>query len=163
MFAKLDKLNSMKSKTSFDGTCLNHTVINNHKPGKVRRVCHATANYQGVALNDKFLLEPDLLQSLMQFIFCFREHQIAPSADINAMFLQDAVPSDENRCLQFIWREDPEQRIEKSLSRDNKFFGAKSLSACASFALHQVAKDNTKNDRSLLRTVQRNLQMDKFL
>ena len=42
---------------------LHHPVRNPHKPEKVRRVCNAAAKYQGVALNDKLLPGPDLLQS----------------------------------------------------------------------------------------------------
>ena len=86
-------------------------VINSQKPEKVRRVCNAAAKYQGVALNYKILSGPDLLQSLIGNIFRFREH-IALSADIKTKFFQAAVPSDDNRCLQFLWRKDPEQRIE---------------------------------------------------
>ena len=88
-----------------------HPVINPHKPSQTR-VCNAAAKYQGVALTDKLLSGPDLLQSLIGIIFRFREHQIALSADIDAMFLQVAVPSDNSRCLRFLCREDPEQRIK---------------------------------------------------
>ena len=42
-----------------------HPVINPHKPEKARSVCNAAANYQGVALNDKHLSGPDLMQSLI--------------------------------------------------------------------------------------------------
>ena len=79
-----------------------HLVINPHKPEKVRRVCNAAAKYQGLALNHKLLPGPDLLQSLIGIIFRFREHQIALSADIEARFLQVAVPSDDSRCLRFL-------------------------------------------------------------
>ena len=72
-----------------------HPVINPHKPEKVRRVCNAAAKYQDVALNDKFLPGPDL-KNLIRIIFCFREHQIALSADIEAVFLQVAVPNNDN-------------------------------------------------------------------
>ena len=70
-----------------------HPFVNSHKPEKIRKVCKAAAKYQGVALNDKLLSGPDLLQSLIGIVFRFREHQIALSADIEAMFLQVAVPS----------------------------------------------------------------------
>ena len=70
------------------------------------------AKYQDVAVNDKLLSGPDLLQSLVGIIFRFREHQIALSADIESMFLQINVPSDDSRCLQFLWREHPEQKME---------------------------------------------------
>ena len=78
-----------------------HPVIKLHKPEKVTIVCNAAAKYQGVALNDTLLPGRDLLQSLIGIIFRFREHQIALSADIEAMFLQVAVPSDDSRYLDF--------------------------------------------------------------
>ena len=115
-----------------------------------------------VAPNDKLLSGPDLLQSLVGIICRFREHQIALSAYIEAMFLQIAVPSDDSRCLQFLWREHPEQKMEiYKYTRD--VFGAKSLSTCANYALKQVVKDNAVNDESLAKTVQRNFYMDDFL
>ena len=109
---KVDQTELNETRDKLQWYLPRHPVINPHKPEKVRRVCHAAAKYQGVALNDKLLSGPDLLQSLIGIIFRFREHQIALSADIEAMFLQFAVPSDENRCLQFLWREDPVGRIE---------------------------------------------------
>ena len=60
-----------------------------------RRVCNAAAKYQGIALNDKFLSGPDLLQSLIGIIFRFQEQQIVLSADIEAISLQVAVPNDD--------------------------------------------------------------------
>ena len=125
-------------------------------------MCNAAAKYQGVALNDKLLPGPHLLQSLIAIIFRFREHQIALSADIEAMFLQVAVPSDDSRFLRFPWREDPEQRIE-IYEYIRHVFGAKSLPTCANYALLQVAKDNAKEDENLVKAVQRNFYMDDFL
>ena len=98
----------------------------------------------------------------MGIIFRFREHEIALSADIEAMFLQVAVPNDNNRCLQFLWRDDPEQRIEV-YEYTPHVFGAKSSPTCANYALHQVAKDNAEEDENLVKAVQRNFYMDDFL
>ena len=125
-------------------------------------MCNAAAKYQGVALNDTLLPGPDLLQSLIGIIFRFREHQIALSADIEAIILQVAVPSDDSRCLRFLWREDPEQRIEV-YEYTKHVFGATSSPTCANYALHQVAKDNAKEDENLVKAVQRNFYMDDFL
>ena len=125
-------------------------------------MCNAAAKYQGVALYEKLLPGPDLLQSLIGIIFRFREHQIALSADIEAMFLQVAVPKDDSRCLRFLWREDPERRIE-IYEYTRHVLGVKSLPTCANYALHQVGKDNAVNDENLVKTVQRNFYMDDFL
>ena len=140
-----------------------HPVINPHKSEteKKRRVCNAAAKNKGVALNDKLLSGPDLLQSLIGIIFRFREHRITLSADIEAMFLQVAIPSDDNRCLQFFWREYPEQRIEVH-EYTRHVFGAKSLPTCANYALHQVAKDNAKDDENLVEAVQRYFYNDDY-
>ena len=42
-------------------------------------------------------------------------------------------------------------------------FGAKSSPTSANYALHQVAKDNAKEDENLVKAVQQNLYMDDFL
>ena len=87
-----------------------------HKPSQNPKKSEECATQQQStkllpSLNDKLLYGPDLLQSLIGIFFRFRELQIAISADIEAMILQVAevaVPSDDNRCLRFLWREDPE-------------------------------------------------------
>ena len=89
-----------------------HPVINPNKHEKVSRVCSAAAKYESVALNDNFLSNTDLLHILSIIIFCIREHQKPLSPNIEAILLQVAVPSDDSRCLQFIWREDPLNKIE---------------------------------------------------
>ena len=110
-----------------------HPVINPHNPEKFRRMCNAAAKYQGVALYDKLLTGADVLQSLFGIIFCFRQHQISLSADIEAMFLQIASRSNDCRCLQFLWRKDSEQKTEV-YEYTRHVFGAKSLPTCANYA-----------------------------
>ena len=78
------------------------------------------------------------------------------------MFLQVAVPNDDSRCFRFLWREDPEQKIEV-YEYTRHVFGAKSSPTCANYALHQVAKDNAKEDENLVKAVQQNLYMEDFL
>ena len=78
------------------------------------------------------------------------------------MFLQVAVPNDDSRCLRFLWREDPERRIEV-YEYTRHVFGAKTSPTCANYALHLVAKDNAVNDENLVKTVQQNFYMYDFL
>ena len=78
------------------------------------------------------------------------------------MFLQVAVPSDDSRCLRFLWREKSKQRIEV-YEYTRHVFGAKGSPTCANYALHRVAKDNAKEDENLVKAVQRNFYMDDFL
>ena len=159
---KVDQTELNETRNRLQWYLPHHPVINPHKPKNVRRVCNAAAKYQGVALNDKLLSGPDLLQSLIGIIFRFREHQIALSADIEAMILQVAVPNDCNRRLRFLWREDPEQKLEM-YDHTQHVFGAKSSPTCANYALHQMAKDNAEEDENLFKAIQRNFYMDVFL
>ena len=159
---KVDQAELNETKDKLQWYLPHHPVINPHKPEKVRRVCNAAAEYQGLALNDKLLSGPDLLQSLIGIIFRFRKHPIALSAVIEAMFLQVAVPNEVRRCLRFLWREDPEQRIEV-YGYTRHVFSTKSPPTCAIYALKQVAKDNAVNDESLVRMVWRNFYIDDFL
>ena len=119
---KSNKSNRTNPETKFNGIC--HIILSStlKNPKEVRRVYKAAAKYQSVAIDDKFLSEPDLLQSLITIMFRFREQQIALSADKEAMFLQVAVPSGESQCLWFLWQDDPEQMIEFT-SIQAKFLG----------------------------------------
>ena len=89
-----------------------------------------------------------MLKSLIVITCRFREHQIALSADIEAMFLQVAVPSDDSRCLRFLWREDREQKIEFYEYKRHVFWPQRSPTS-SNYALHHLAKGNAKNDESL--------------
>ena len=74
---KVEQTELIETKDKLHWYLQHHLVINPHKPEKVRRVCNAAARYQDVALNDKLLSGPELLQSMIGIIFCFREHPIA--------------------------------------------------------------------------------------
>ena len=78
------------------------------------------------------------------------------------MFLQVAVPSDDSRCLRFLWREDPGQKIEV-YEYTRHAFGAKSLPTFANYALNQVAIDNAKDEKNIVKAVQLNFYMNDFL
>ena len=85
-------------------------------------------NIKSYPLASKFYLY--LLQNLSGIIFRFREHQITLSADIEAMFLQIAVPSDESRCVRFFCLEDLEQKNEGLRVHTTRFWGAKLAHLC---------------------------------
>ena len=55
---------------------------------------------------------PDLLNSLLGIIFRFPDSQIAMTADSESMFLQVAVPKDENIFFRFLWQPDPTETVD---------------------------------------------------
>ena len=136
-----------------------HPVINPHKPEKVRRVCNAAAKYKGESLNDKLLTGPDLLQNLVGINCRFQEHQIALTADIEAMFLQMEVPPDECRVLRVLWRSKPEDSIGV-YEYTRHVFVAKSSPTCANYALLQAGVDNQVDHSRAANAVKRNIYMN---
>ena len=78
-----------------------HPDINPNKPDKFRRVCTVSSNYIGVALNDKLMSGPDLLQNIKRISFRFFEHKIAMTTDIEAIFLQVEIPQLIEKFLDF--------------------------------------------------------------
>ena len=65
-----------------------HPVRNPNKSGKVRIVMDAAAVHDGVSLNDKLRIGPDLQNSLVGVLLRFREQRVGLAADIEAMFHQ---------------------------------------------------------------------------
>ena len=86
-------------------------VLNPNKPDKKRRVCNAASKFAGVSLDDNLMAGPDLLQSLIEIIFRFREKQIALTADVEATFLQVKAPPADCKVFQFLWRENNTEPI----------------------------------------------------
>ena len=89
-----------------------HPVQHPLKPDKLRRVLNGAAKFRDVSLNSALLRGPVLLQSVLQILLRFRQHQYAVSADIEGMFLQVGVPEKDQPFLQFLWRETPSEVIK---------------------------------------------------
>ena len=98
---EVQKIELNKIRDNLQWYLPHHPVINPHKPENVRRVSNEATKYQGIALNDKLLFRPDLLQSPIGNIFCVREHKTEISADIEATFLQVAVTGDDSDAYHF--------------------------------------------------------------
>ena len=80
-----------------------HPVIHPQKPGKVRVVFDCAAKYRSTSLNDQLLQGPDITNTLIGVLTCFREESIALMADIEAMFHQVRVRPDDCDALRFLW------------------------------------------------------------
>ena len=139
-----------------------HAVVNPHKPGKVRRVLNGAAKFHGCSLNKSLLTGPDLLQSLLHVLFRFREHSYAVSADIEGMFMQVGVPSEDQRSLRFLWREDPTESVVV-YQYTRHIFGAKDSPTCSNFALQRTASDNETNYPDAALAVKLKFYMDDYL
>ena len=122
---------------------------------------NAAAKYKGESLNDTLLPGLDLLQSLVGIIFRFREHQIALTADIEAMFLQVKVPPQECIVLKILWRSRPEDKVG-AYEYARYVFGANSSPTCANYALLQTGIDNKEGHQIAAKAIKRNFYMEDF-
>ena len=71
------------------------------------------------------------------------------------MFLQLAVPSGDNRCLRFFWREDSKQKIKVHMFI-RPFLG-KSSPTCANYSLHEMANNKANEDKKVVKIARQNV------
>ena len=70
---------------------------------KVRVVMNGKAQFQGKSLNDCIVKGPKLLNGLVDVLVRFRRFRIALSGDVKEMFLQVAMPEDDQRYHRFFY------------------------------------------------------------
>ena len=68
----------------------------------MRAVCDAGAKFKGISFNDNLLKGPDLLNSLITILICFRLGKYAVIADIEQMFHQLKVRENDQAALRFL-------------------------------------------------------------
>ena len=142
-----------------------HSVIHEHKPGKVRVIFDCAARFGDTLLNDQLLQGPDLTNNLTGVLLRFRQEPVALMADVEQMFHQVRVAPDDCHALRFLWWEDGD--LSKN-PFDHQIlvhlFGASSSPCCASLALKKTAKDFRSDfDAQTVDTVNRNFYVDDCL
>ncbi|XP_058448834.1 uncharacterized protein LOC131428811 [Malaya genurostris] len=80
-----------------------NVVLNPRKPGKVRLVWDAAASVKGVSLNSELMKDPDMFVSLPGVICRFREKPIAFGGDIEEMYHQIRVRSEDKSAQRFLF------------------------------------------------------------
>ena len=79
------------------------SVLNPNKPGNVRIVFDAAAEYGGTSLNNNLLQGPDCTNNLVGVLLRFRQDRTAIVADIESMFHQVKVKEQDQDSLRFLW------------------------------------------------------------
>ena len=142
-----------------------HHAVYHKKKNKVRVVFDCTASFQGTSLNLQLLQGPDLTNTLLGVILRFRQEQVAMMADIEGMFHQVRVPSNDVDFLRFLWW--PNGDVHQPLAEYRMvvhLFGAVSSPSCANYALKRTAKDNEGvMNPEVLETIRRNFYVDDLL
>ena len=142
-----------------------HGVFHPHKPGKIRVVFDAAALHDGVSLNSQLNRGPDLTNSLLGVFLRFRQERIVLAADIQSMFLQVKVPSEDADALHFLWWEDADfRKSPKEYQMVSHIFGAKDSPSCANYCLKRTADDNKKIfSKEAVKSVQEDFYVDDLL
>ena len=121
-----------------------------------------SAKFDGVSLNDKLLLGPDLVTDLLGVLMRFRQEAIAVVADIKACFHQVFVAEEDRDAFRFLWfdKNDPKQPPVDYRMNVHIFRAAASPSVAA-FALRRTALDNDVDASSeAVQAVLKNIYVD---
>ena len=142
-----------------------HPLIHPRKLDKVRVVFDCASKFQNISLNQQIRQGPDLTNSLTGVLTRLRVESTAIMADIEKMFYQVGVPTEDSRYLHFLWwyGGDMESAPEE-FQRLVHLLGGVSSPSCASYALRRTADHNVEHfDKDTIQTVRRNFYVDHCL
>lgn len=117
-------------------------VYHPKKPQKIGVVFDCSAKSHGTSPNDHLLQGPDQMNGLVGFLCRFRNETVGIIGDIERMFHQFKVDSQNHDFLHFLWF-DPAGNIVSHRMKVH-LFGATSLPGCATLGLRRTATDHTE-------------------
>ena len=119
-------------------------VSHPRKPN-TRLVFDVSARYGGTSLNDRILTGPDINNPLRAVLLRFREKKVGFVADIEAMFKNFMIPTEQRDLLRFFWYEDnDEQKNITEYRGTTHMFGCSSSPAVATYCLRYAADKEDK-------------------
>lgn len=139
-----------------------HGVYHPQKPGKIRVVFHCSAKFEGVSLNNHLLSGPELTDNLIGVLCQFRKGPVAVMCDIERMFHQFYVRTEDHDYLRFLWWDDGNFQAQPSVyCMRVHLFGAASSPGCANYGLkHIAAQGQGRFSEASIRFVERNFYVD---
>ena len=141
-----------------------HGVLHPQKK-KLRVVFDCGATFRGVSLNSQLLQGPDLTSSLIGVLTRCRKEPVVIAADIEAMFHQVKVPTEDRDLLRFLWWPDgdySQNMVEYRMTVH--LFGATSSPSCANFSVRKCAEDNINQfSAQAVNTIMNNFYVDDCL
>ncbi|XP_028413517.1 uncharacterized protein LOC114536351 [Dendronephthya gigantea] len=139
-------------------------VLNPNKPGKVRIVFDAAAEFDNTSLNKNLLQGPDRTNSLVGVLLRFCQESVGIAADIESMFHQVKVCPKDQDSLRFLWWPDNLEKPPEEYVMTVHIFGATDSPCAANSALKKTADDNEADfDPGTITTVKKNFYVDDLL
>ncbi|KAI2661983.1 ORF V: Enzymatic polyprotein [Labeo rohita] len=138
-----------------------HHVVSHN--GKSRLVFNCSHQYRGQSLNRYLLPGPTLGASLLGVLLRFREHPVAVSGDIKAMFHQVLLLPEDRPLLRFLWRDLHMDEAPQTLEWLVLPFGTTSSPCCAIYALQRHTRQHPLTDEEIRFSVERCFYVDNCL
>ncbi|KAK7916727.1 hypothetical protein WMY93_012488 [Mugilogobius chulae] len=147
--------------SSTESWYLPHHVV--HHNGKARIVYNCSYQHNDQSLNNQLLPGPTLGPSLLGVLLRFREHCVAISGDIKAMFHQVRLLPEDKPLLRFLWRS-MKRREEPTVYEWQVLpFGTTCSPCCATYALQMHVKDNSQGHDDIQHLVETAFYVDNCL
>ena len=107
---------------------------------------------------------PDLNNTLVGVLLCFRQDKIAIVADIEAMFHRVKVEPKDCNALRFLWWNENIDKEPEDYQMLVHLFGATSSPSVCRFALERTAEEHGKTyDSETVNTIKENFYVDDCL
>lgn len=121
-----------------------HPVLIPNKPGKLRIVFNAVAEYKGTSLNKNLIQGPDMKSSLFGALLRFRQGNVGLAADVEAVFHQVCVQEQDQDALHFLWLTDSFDDPPDVYVMEVHIFGDMSSPCVANSVLRKTATDDVQ-------------------
>nr|XP_055076729.1 uncharacterized protein LOC129455971 [Misgurnus anguillicaudatus] len=137
-----------------------HMVTHNNKN---RIVFNCSYRYRGLNLNEWLLPGPTLGPSLLGVLLRFREHAVAISGDVKAMFHQVRLLSEDRSLLRFVWRDMEVDRTPSVFEWQVLPFGTTCSPCCATYAMQHHVISHSQPEDNVRFSIERCFYVDNCL
>ncbi|XP_043259315.1 uncharacterized protein LOC122401313 [Colletes gigas] len=146
-YEQLGHMTQVNADDSAEGFYLPHHAVikESSETTKIRVVFDASAKTStGIALNDTLLNGPILQDTLYKLLLRFRSHSYVLTADIEKMFRQIKIHTEDRKYHKILWRDSRDKPI-KTYELNTVTYGTTSAPFLAVRCLQQLAVDEQDN------------------
>ncbi len=155
------KITTEEAHSTSESWFIPHHIV--HQNGKDRIVFNCSFQHQGQSLNSQLLPGPMLGPSLLGVLLRFRQHTVAVSGDIKAMFHQVRLLAKDKPVLRFLWRNMCRDQEPEIYEWQVLPFGTTCSPCCAIYALQRSAQEHQNDQVSLVNIVENSFYVDNCL
>nr|XP_054592608.1 uncharacterized protein LOC107395320 [Nothobranchius furzeri]XP_054592609.1 uncharacterized protein LOC107395320 [Nothobranchius furzeri] len=155
------KLSPDETHSSSESWYVPHHIV--HHNNKARVVFNCSFEFQGSVLNRCLLPGPPMGPTLLGVLLRFRQHPVAVSGDIKAMFHQVRLLPEDCPLLRFLWRDCETDRPPDIYEWRVLPFGTTCSPCCATFALQRHAREHKETHKDICDSVHTAFYVDNCL